>query len=98
MAYVRRLGAGDLPPSPPPDPVAAQVFARYCVGCHVIDGDGGTDGPDLSRAGRERSREWLRRWIAQPTEVKADTEMPAFGKRLHPEELDAIADYLARRR
>jgi ubiquinol-cytochrome c reductase cytochrome b subunit len=98
VAYVRRLGDGDRPPTPAPDPVAAQVYARYCVSCHVVDGDGGKDGPDLSHAGRDRSREWLRRWVAQPTDIKADAEMPAFGKRLRPEELDAIVDYLAQRR
>jgi mono/diheme cytochrome c family protein len=83
---------------PAGDHVAAQVYARYCVGCHVVDGDGGTDGPDLSHAGRERDREWLGRWITQPTDIKPDAEMPAFGKRLRPEELDAIANYVARRR
>ena len=98
VAYVRRLSEGDLPPVPAGDHVAAQVYARYCVGCHVVDGDGGKDGPNLSHAGRERDREWLRRWITQPTDIKPDAEMPAFGKRLRPEELDAIADYMARRR
>jgi len=30
--------------------------------------------------------------------VKPDTDMPAFGKRLTPEQLDAIAQYLADRK
>jgi ubiquinol-cytochrome c reductase cytochrome b subunit len=99
VAYVRRSSEGDLPPMPDSvEQVAAQVFARYCVGCHVIDGDGGHDGPDLSRIGREHDREWLRRWIAQPKMIKPDAEMPAFERRLQPAELDAMAVYLARRR
>jgi mono/diheme cytochrome c family protein len=98
VAYVRRISNGELLPASASDPIASQVYARYCIGCHVVDGDGGTDGPDLSRAGRDRSGEWLRRWIFQPTAIKPDAEMPAFGKRLRPEELDAIADDLSRRR
>ena len=35
---------------------SAAVFARYCVGCHVIDGDGGTDGPDLTHDGQQARR------------------------------------------
>ncbi len=99
VAYVRRLRDGPLPPPPPPDvEAAAIVFARFCIGCHTIDGDGGTDGPDLSRIGREHDREWLVRWIRDPAAVKPDAEMPAFGRRLRAEQLEAIAAYLASRR
>ena len=57
----------------------------YCIGCHVIDGDGGKDGPDLSRYRPETRSATLRRWIADPESVNPDAEMPAFGKRLTPD-------------
>lgn len=98
-AYMRRLREGPLPPSPPPGEVtAAVVFARFCIGCHTIDGDGGSDGPDLSHVGRERDLAWLAQWISDPSAIKPDTEMPAFRRRLRPGELEAIATYLAGRR
>ena len=65
---------------------------------HVIDGDGGTDGPDLSRIGAQHDIEYLKRLIADPESVNADAEMPAFRKRLTDAELDAVAAYLAARK
>ena len=54
VAYVRRASRQPYPgyPASRSRPSGA-VFARYCVGCHKIDGDGGTDGPDLTRAGEK---------------------------------------------
>ena len=77
---------------------AAAVYARYCVGCHRIGVDGGTDGPDLSRIGAKHDAAKLRTWITDPIAVNPDAEMPSFGKRLTQAELDAIANYLASRK
>ena len=98
IAYVRRISREPYPAIDPTRAQAAAVFARYCVGCHTIDGDGGKDGPDLSRAGAKHDIATLRRWIVDPEAVNPDAEMPAFGKRLSPAQLDAIAQYLASRR
>jgi ubiquinol-cytochrome c reductase cytochrome b subunit len=97
-AYVRQLSRAPYPGFPPAVEIAATVFARYCVGCHEVDGDGGTEGPDLSHAGRKHDLVALRRWIADPESVDPDAEMPAFGKRLSSAELEAIAALLASRR
>ena len=98
VAYVQRLSRSPFPAIAPETQTAAAVYARYCVGCHIIDGQGGKDGPDLSAIGSKRDRDTLRRLIADPESVNADAEMPAFGKRLTPQELDAISAYLAGRR
>jgi cytochrome c oxidase subunit 2 len=74
------------------------VYARHCIGCHVIDGKGGKDGPELSNIGRKHDLSALRLWIADPESVNPDAEMPAFKNRLTPDQLDAIAGYLATRR
>jgi ubiquinol-cytochrome c reductase cytochrome b subunit len=96
IAYVRR---GGVPPQWSAEARdASVVFARHCIGCHTIDGDGGTDGPDLSRAGRKHGFDWLRSWIARPEAVKSDAEMPAFDEKLSPNELDRVARFLAARR
>ncbi|MGH9329550.1 MAG: c-type cytochrome, partial [Vicinamibacterales bacterium] len=103
VAYVARLSRGDaLPAVLEPDRAAAMIFARHCVGCHRLDGDGGgqgdDDGPDLSRIGAKQNLLTLHRWIADPESVDPDATMPAFESKLTPGELDTIASYLASRR
>jgi mono/diheme cytochrome c family protein len=98
VAYVRRVTRQSYPGYPKEIETAATVWARYCVGCHVIDGDGGKDGPELSKAGEKHDLEKLKTWITDPEAVNPDAEMPAFGDRLSPEQLDAIARYLANRK
>ena len=93
VAYVRRSSRTSYPGFPQPVETAARVFARYCIGCHKLDGDGGSDGPDLSRAGSKHDLATLRRWIADPEAVNPEAEMPAFGKRLSSAELDAVAGF-----
>jgi ubiquinol-cytochrome c reductase cytochrome b subunit len=98
VAYVHQLSRAPYPGFPAQIETASTVFARYCVGCHKLNGDGGSDGPDLTRAGEKHDVEDLRRWIVDPESVNPEAEMPAFGKRLSQEELDAIARYLAARK
>jgi ubiquinol-cytochrome c reductase cytochrome b subunit len=103
VAYVIRLSRGSQPP-PFSNAVrdGSQIFARHCVGCHRLDGDGGgqedEDGPDLSRIGARHGLATLRRWIADPESVDPDATMPSFDGKLTPSELDAIASYLAARK
>ena len=98
VAYARRLSRQRYPGFDAQTETAARICARYCVGCHVIDGDGGKDGPELSHIGSRLDSGALRRLIADPTSVKSDAEMPKFAKRLTPEELEAISSYLAARK
>jgi len=98
VAYVKRLARGALPATPPGVQLAAAVYARHCVNCHRIDGEGGTEGPDLSRVGAEHDVEKLKIWIKDPEAVDPDAEMPSFEKRLTAAELNAIAAYLAARK
>ncbi len=96
IAYVKRGGTPPVVPTATRE--AAVIFARHCVGCHVIDGDGGTEGPDLSQAGAKHDLTWLRRWISRPVAMKADAKMPAFDRKLSQDELTVIASFLANRR
>jgi mono/diheme cytochrome c family protein len=97
-AYVHQLSRQPYPGYPAGVETAATVFAKYCVGCHKLDGDGGTDGPDLSKAGAKHDVGALRLWITDPEAVNPEAEMPKFGRRLSSGELDAIAAYLAARK
>jgi ubiquinol-cytochrome c reductase cytochrome b subunit len=103
VAYVQRVARGEQPPRVSDgDRAVALLFARHCVGCHRLDGDGGSqtddDGPDLSHAGAKRDAGWLRRWIADPEAMDPDAEMPGFDTKLTAAELDLISSYLAARK
>jgi ubiquinol-cytochrome c reductase cytochrome b subunit len=98
VAYVRKVSRGAYPGVSKEMETVGVAYARYCVGCHVIDGEGGTDGPDLSHIGSEHDAAYLKRLIADPESVNPNAEMPAFRKRLTDPELDAIAAYLAARK
>jgi len=97
-AYARRAARDPYPGSSQTVEIVAPIWARYCVGCHKIEGDGGTDGPDLTREGTKHDAATLRRWIVDPEQVDANAEMPAFGDRLNAAQLDAISTYLAARK
>jgi L-cysteine S-thiosulfotransferase len=74
------------------------TFASMCIGCHKINGDGGEVGPDLSHVGSRRDVDSLRNLITDPSTVYGDTIMPPYRERLTPEQLDGIAQYLAKRK
>jgi ubiquinol-cytochrome c reductase cytochrome b subunit len=103
LAYAQVLRSGRAVPHTSRDvALAASVFARSCFFCHVIDGEGGTLGPDLSHIGGTRDAAWLRDWITDPARVTRDEDagasMPGFGERLSEAEINAISIYLAARK
>lgn len=78
---------------------------KGCTACHTI-GKGKSAGPDLAGVTERRSREWLERFLANPTEMletdstaKAllaefnNTKMPNL--RLKEAEIEALLHYIA---
>lgn len=47
-----------------------------CLGCHVLEGEGGRIGPDLSRVGERRSASYIVRMIRDPQRTVPGTVMP----------------------
>ena len=45
VAYSRRASRQPYPGYPVHTEAAAVIFARHCIGCHKIEGDGGTEYP-----------------------------------------------------
>lgn len=78
--------------SPDPDATGADLFAASCARCHGSDGKGGK-GPDLTS--EKRQAKWK---DSDEKLVKKISDggmfMPSFGKKLKPEEIKAIADYV----
>lgn len=101
LAYLQRVRAGGPAPEPEPagqERTAILAIGAWCGSCHLIDGDGVDQAPDLTHAGAERDATWLHEWISDPAEVDPFADMPAFYDRLTEEELKAVADYLAARK
>ncbi len=98
VAYARRASRQPYPGYPAHTEAAALIFARHCIGCHKVEGDGGTEGPDLTHEGKKHDAATLRKWIEDPEQVDPDADMPSFGDRLTTEQLDTIASYLAARK
>jgi ubiquinol-cytochrome c reductase cytochrome b subunit len=97
LAALARLRSG---PPPPIDAANARLIAlvnRHCLNCHIVNGAGGTDGPDLTNVGGKIDLDTITRRIANPTEVQADAEMPAFHDKLSAEEIAEIARWLVTR-
>ena len=74
------------------------LFVSHCINCHKIDGSGGSDGPDLSKVGGKLDPGAIERRIIDPVAVQYDAEMPAFGEKLTPEQIRALALWLGARR
>ncbi|CAK8712321.1 Cytochrome c domain-containing protein [Candidatus Electrothrix gigas] len=69
-----------------------QVFKKsQCQACHTHNGEGGTNGPDLSNVSERYDKEKIMNFISQPPEP-ANMVMPPFNGT--DAELDALADYL----
>ena len=68
VAYVRSLGtAGAAGPAAGDAARGRQQFRqRGCIGCHLVRGEGGVKGPDLSVIGSQRSAAHLRESILDP--------------------------------
>jgi len=94
-AALARLRAGPAPMLDDPTRRIMVVMNATCLGCHIIDGVGGTDGPELSKVGRLYDAASIERRIVNPAAVKPGAQMPALGGKLTPEEIRDIARWLA---
>lgn len=74
-----------------------ELFEEYgCIGCHVVNGEGGTLGPDLSRAGFMLKTPFIFQWILYPQSFKPKTRMANLD--LTEEDALAVALYLSTQR
>lgn len=97
-AALARLRGGDAPAIDDATRQVAVLVNRSCLSCHVIGGVGGQEGPNLTHVGGKYDAAAMAKRIANPRDVKADAEMPAFRSKLSSEQIQAIADWLAARK
>lgn len=49
-----------------------------CYGCHIVGKMGTPIGPDLSHVGAKYSKDYLQRWLRDPSSQRPSAHMPAF--------------------
>jgi mono/diheme cytochrome c family protein len=86
---------GDPPSSPASVQKGKDLFDTLgCMGCHTVNGQGGTVGPNLSHEGDQgRSRQWLETQIRHPRTYDPQTLMPSYDN-LSDEQVSSLVDYL----
>lgn len=94
--------AGEAARAPFED-VADAIDWFACGACHIIAGEEGDLGPDLSHIGAARDRAYLRRAILDPDAEIADGFEPEmmpddFGEQMYAKELEMLVEYLAQQK
>jgi mono/diheme cytochrome c family protein len=97
-------GCGKSEPTAPSGPEG--LFQMHCAGCHAQAGEpggpgvGSSKGPKLTKIGAEpgRTADYLADYIRDPTSKDPNARMPKFEGKLKPEEIRALAEYLAARK
>lgn len=64
-----------------------------CYGCHTVGKMGTPIGPDLSRVGSKYSRNYLERWLRDPSSQRPNAHMPAL--ELSEQQVKAVAAFLS---
>ena len=107
-ARAKELAARGVPPEGPgfmvandPPERGRRIFAVECAGCHAAGPGGERKAPDLAGL---FSLDWVKEQIRDPDQphrfgaTKLRRKMDAFGTRLPPERIDALARFVHARR
>ncbi len=101
LTWVNGIDTNNWPPKPllatavtSGSPGEAVYKAQGCSACHSLDGVGGKVGPDLSKVGTRRDKEWIEEQLRNPKAHNPQSIMPSFNK-LSEKDLDDLAAYLA---
>ncbi len=73
------------------------LISQGCKGCHSFEGGGGNLGPSLDRVGARLNAYQIERRLRQPKAANPDSIMPGYGH-LRDEEIDALVDFLKKRK
>lgn len=109
LKWVNEIDTNEWPPKPVTvaktkvEPIGGKAlslkgkdlyYRNRCDLCHQIEGKGGQGGPDLSKVGNTRSKEWLTVQIKDPKSNNPNTKMPSYAQ-LSGDEIEAIVTYLS---
>ncbi len=104
LAWVNGIDTNNWPPKPVVTSTAPltkqathgeELFKSLgCSACHMIGGVGGHIGPDLTKVGSRRGREWIEEQIKAPKSHIPNSIMPGFAAQ--PDKyIEDLSDYLS---
>ena len=93
IAYMRSMGGGGSYTE-----AAPKLFAENCAACHKIKGEGGDMAPDLSLIGTARDKNYIKRYVTDPSKISPAATMPGFSGQLTDVQIEDLARYLAAQR
>lgn len=101
LSWVNGIDTNNWPPKPmvvaaaaAPKPGEGIYKAQGCSACHSIEGIGGQIGPDLTKAGSRRDKEWIEEQLKNPKSHNPDSIMPSYAK-LPEKDSKELVDYLS---
>lgn len=102
LTWVNGIDTNNWPPKPmvvaatqtATKPGEAIFKAQGCLACHMLGGVGGKIGPDLSRVGSRRDKEWIEEQLRNPKSHNPSSIMPSYAK-LPEKDREDLADYLS---
>jgi len=101
LDWVNGIDTNNWPPKPMVATAVTSIStgeavykAQGCSACHTIAGVGGKVGPDLSKIGKVRDKEWIEVQLKNPKAHNPNSIMPSFSK-VSYKDLDDLAHYLA---
>jgi cbb3-type cytochrome oxidase cytochrome c subunit len=100
LTWVNGIDTNNWPPKPlavaavSAKPGEAIFKAQGCSACHMIEGVGGTVGPDLTKVGGRRDKGWIEEQLKNPKSHNPDSIMPSYAK-LREKDREDLADYLS---
>jgi PQQ-dependent dehydrogenase (methanol/ethanol family) len=83
-AWIHSMNGSALQAAPPEQVAAGEAYfygAGGCSGCHMVRGQGGANGPDLSAIATISTREEMEKWLDNPTALmgtKSDPSCPGW--------------------
>lgn len=104
LAWINGVDTNNWPPKPVVTSTATltkqathgeELFKSLgCSACHMIGGIGGHIGPDLTKVGSRRDKEWIAEQIKDPKSHIPDSIMPVFSA-LPGKDIEDLSDYLS---
>lgn len=102
LTWVNGIDTNNWPPKPlvaaatqaAPKPGEVIFKTQGCSACHMIGGAGGKVGPDITKVGSRRTKEWIEEQLENPKAHNPNSIMPSYAK-LPEKDREDLADYLS---
>ncbi|MBI3013128.1 MAG: c-type cytochrome [Elusimicrobia bacterium] len=90
VAYIKSLSSGGGFTEEAP-----KLFQENCAACHKLGQEGSEVGPDLSLIGTARDKNYIRKYVEDPSKINPSSSMPGYKGQLTDLQIEDLSRYLA---